>query len=127
MLGWDKPIHKASRYKYDCLEFYTKDIHWFAFSFVMTVLHIVTIRDTRNNLKAPELTESRKKHLNDSYLIISLLLGVRVFQLLFCSRIYDQERSIISHSKYFYLVIFAVYCAIFVLWSQGEGGHYQLS
>jgi len=43
IFGLDDDIKKKDRYKSDALEYYEKDIHWFAFSFSICASHFRSI------------------------------------------------------------------------------------
>ena len=51
MLGWAQHDIKVDRFKEDAIDYYEKEIQWFAFSFTMTFVHI------RSTISAHDLYE----------------------------------------------------------------------
>lgn len=40
ILGYDDEAKKTDRFKYDCLQYYEQDIHWFSFTFFLLGVHL---------------------------------------------------------------------------------------
>ena len=105
------------RYKYDCMAYYLKDIHWFSFAFVMGTMSMYFMVTAQ--MKSASAGKDDLRAGAQPYKVVVMLMPtalIRAFMMIRMSNIRTAERRIVTFSSAIWLSLVGFYAGIWALY-----------
>ena len=110
ILGIENKEVRMERFKYDAIDYYERDFHWFSYSFLMITLNIWLTWLKGSKYLLYNLTHSNHETLSLLLIVARMVVLVTSFQ------IRDAKRNILMISNKVWIGYILMYSSLWAFW-----------